>query len=239
MMPAVSGGDSKKPELGSEEFVRLSRAVRDRAERRGWTPPSEEEFNRDWILPEDTIAGPVHRLGGGTERLAVMEQLKAGVLVAVARTAQICRGGAETIVRFAHIPPTEWRGLSSEAEHLFWDQNTLVVEDLGTTGYGSGPTQRYFGIRFDPRDGYLDPTPSVQPANAIQAVARGSDLSRDEAERFSRAILAGWPGSTRAFAHEKALLFFPEHKVPRDWFYDIFSLIRGPKNPGPQPKRRD
>jgi hypothetical protein len=69
--------------------------------------------------------------------------------------------------------------------------------------------------------------------------ARTSDLSGDDAKRFSHAILAGWPDSTREFARAKALLFFPDKKVPRDWFYNIFSLIRGHRNPGKLPKKRD
>ena len=64
------------------------------------------------------------------------------------------------------------------------------------------------------------------------------DLPTAEAENFSRAILAGWPQTTEEVALQKAKLFFPDNKVPKDWFLKKFRVIRGPKTRGKQPKTR-
>ncbi len=101
---------------------------------------------------------------------------------------------------------------------------------------------RFFNIRFDPSSfsgGEPPPLPQEDEEKvASPAIGRDREISTDEANRFSKAVIAGWPEATETFAHTKALAFFPDSKVTREWFLGIFRLIRGPKNRGKPPKER-
>ncbi|TMJ18071.1 MAG: hypothetical protein E6G94_00745 [Alphaproteobacteria bacterium] len=62
------------------------------------------------------------------------------------------------------------------------------------------------------------------------------NLSGPEARRFSEFALAAWPNISEREAHRRAVALYYDKKVPRDWFWNIFRTIRGPKNPGKVPK---
>ncbi|MGQ0661624.1 hypothetical protein [Sphingosinicella sp.] len=211
-----------------------------------WQPPTDEEFQSRWVRPEGALERKPHEWQGEMERKTLLEKLKAGIVVGVARNAQLTRSSNERIVQFARIPASDWRALSPDAEYLFWTKGTLIAEGSTPGGYGGGDTQRYFEIRLDP-DTFAGAPPVAEeaeeqpssPPSMPTADQRTTDLPKAEAERFAKAVVHGWPNCTREFAREKALLFYPQHRVPRDWSYRIFRSIQGDKKPGPQPKNRD
>jgi hypothetical protein len=107
-----------------------------------------------------------------------------------------------------------------------------------TTGLISLDQCKVLSIEAPPPPSPSAPEPPKQEkiASPKGDEQRISTLSKIEAEKFCRAILAGWPDTTEENAHAKSLLFFPDKKVPRDWFRPIFRAIRGPKKRGPAAK---
>jgi len=219
----------------------------------GWTPPTEDEFN-GWFTPDDVLEGQGHRAEGLTRKRELIEQLRGGMVLPVARTGQ--PDPRKTVLEsFVPISRELWAEFSDEGNSLFWERGLAVITVFFGDGSGYGGyshTFRFFDVRFDPRSfsgrPISAPEPPVQAAPSLTAQAtadpqraepRTADLSTADAERFCRAILGGWPDATQDFAHEKALLFFPDNRVPRDWFRSILRSIRGHKNPGRQPKTRE
>ena len=189
------------------------------------------------------------------DRIRVLERLRAGQIIAVARSASL---GSKPPISLWRIRQSTWIGWDGEYDDNFWDDGDAsfsVPADGGIEGY-SFTTLRCFDIRFDPATFSGRPPPSVPPDGSPRTVIvpeiadesdegeplkpeRDKEISKDDATRFSRAVLAGWPDATEKFAHEKALAFFPNRKVPRDWFLRIFRSIRGPKSRGVQPRTRN
>lgn len=111
-----------------------------------WKPPTESEFN-EWFTPNDALEGDHSHF----KKRSVLEQLRAGLLIAVARNAQIAAGTSASPERFVRILVGPWRRLSDADEEYFWKSGNLIVEDRGSTGYGGDGTQRYLDVRFDPK----------------------------------------------------------------------------------------
>lgn len=136
------------------------------------------------------------------------------------------------------IVPTWFWSMDTPRGLDFWDTGFLE-RFLPVKGYSYDANRwiKLFQIRFF----FPGDLPNAQQPSEPETRTRSSlaDISRSDAESFSRAILAGWPSATEAFAHTKAKLFFPDNKVPRDWFLGIFRSIRGPKSPGKTPKNRN
>jgi len=126
-------------------------------------------------------------------------------------------------------------------------------------GHPTGDKERYFDIKFDPASFSSKPLPPpppdgadpvflaevgvetiLQSQEAERRVARAKldPLSAMDAERFCRFLLDVRPNATERDAHRRAVDFFHDRRVPRDWFWDIFRSIRGDKKPGPPPKTR-
>jgi hypothetical protein len=177
---------------------------------------------------------------------AIAGRLRTGLIVATAgiRAREVNTHPPSTVKDpLMPIPAKHWDSWPSRADPKFWKVGDVSL--YGPTGLLHAS---YHDVRFHP-EGIAalvppaPPTVSIAPAAAptplpIPAPARAA-LSGDEAKRFSRAILEGWPESTEDFAWGKAKLFFPANKVSRDWFKGIFRSIRGHRNPGKQPKDRD
>lgn len=207
----------------------------------GWTPPSEDEFNGNWVTSLEALEVSDERFADDEDKWAIIERLRAGQIVSVARTAQI-RGDVAGVRPFVIVPSGAWQRADQNDMFRFWKKGDLVVNDV-RDGVIHGGKQRYFDVRFDPQT-FSGRPPQMPDDHADEnlssvVVERGKEISTDEAQRFSSAIIAGWPEATEVFAHAKALAFFSENKVPREWFLGIFRSIRGPKNRGKQPKRRD
>lgn len=208
-----------------------------------WQPPTEDEFNRDWLTPEEALDLLTYD-ERDTKRRWLMSRLKTEQIIAVARTG--APGGR--MEPFPLVPAQYWGGWDEYGDEHFWATGDATFHVGIRAGY-SGHKLRFLDIRFDPSSFSgertmripLPPAPPAPPEAEVPPTppVPRKDISRDDAERFSRAILAGWPDSTEDFAYRKAELFFPDKKVPRDWFKKIFRLIRGPKNRGKQPKTRE
>jgi len=208
-----------------------------------WQPPTEDEFNDDWITPLDALDVSDVRMADHHDQWAILEQLRAGQIIAVARTAQTSQ--ADGLVRpLMRVPAAAWSRMRQFEDDRFWATGHLVVTAGATDNYGGAinAKDRFFNIRFDPGSFSGRPPPALphddEGKPASPTTDRDKEISTDEATCFSRAVLAGWPDATEAFAHAKALAFFPENKVPREWFLSIFRSIRGPKNRGKSPKKR-
>lgn len=211
-----------------------------------WQPPTENEFNSDWVTPDDGLGVLVQFLEERTRCKGIKDRLESGAMIAVARTGRSERD--RSLQPFVPVSNRVWRHMDSSEEDHFWNSGDAVVQVPSSGNYGSGlEKHHYFDVRFDPQ-GFSGKPPTKAVADHLAETSDAplphpppaplKDLSVDDAERFSRAILAGWPDSTEEAAHKQATHYFPEHKVPRDWFKSIFRVIRGPKNPGKQPKNR-
>lgn len=207
----------------------------------GWQPPTEDEFNSDWISPLEALDVSDIRMAEDHEIWAITERLRAGQIIAVARTGSM-RADLAGVVPFVKIWPGAWRRMTPTDEHYFWRTGDLSVE-AAPADYlkGLGHRDRYFNIRFDPASFSANPPPPLAlngpDPTAQEAVDQFPEmdlpqLSKSDAERFCRAILAGWPEAGQDFAHAKAILFFPDRRIPRDWFRRILRSIRGPTKPG-------
>jgi hypothetical protein len=181
---------------------------------------------------------PVHQWEGANERRAILEKLKAGVLVGVARYAQLADDESVPPKTLLPVARRAWKLLSDDDEYHFWKEGNVIAEYPRSAGYGAvEKVERYFDVRLAPNTFLID----YQDEPSEQAPVPGppkdrADLSEAEAERFCRAMLEGWPNAGQDFAHDKAVLFFPDSKVPRDWFRSIFRSTRGPTKPGPKGK---
>lgn len=217
------------------------------------TELSPAEYAR-WLTPHQAINALCPPLDYSTARYELFIRLKNGLVQTAAELCVIRRHGSER-ERYARnkMAAGVWEKRDSPPDHQFWDAGSIVLRNRE---YQNDHELSYFGVRFDPdqiavlvaaQTNTLSQITAAKSAivagnSAGEAIAPSPpkrDLPKGEAENFARAILAGWPTSTEEFALAKARLFFPEHKVPKDWFLGIFRLIRGPRNRGKQPKNRD
>lgn len=212
-----------------------------------WQPPTEEEFNNEWITHLDALDVSDERMADDHEKWTVLEQLRAGQVLAVARTAQV-NPTVGAVQPFVRISAGAWRRAGQSEQFYFWKTGHLVVQGTEKTDdYGGVLTrekERYFNIRFDPASfsGRPPPPEDHAPEAAKTKLALPEELpplSKAEAERFCKAIVVGWPEATQDWAYEKAQLFFPGNKVTRDRFRSILRSIRGPMKPGKRGKTDD
>lgn len=183
---------------------------------------------------------------------ALLNRLSLGLLIAGAELTTWHSGDQEERAPLLVVPRSFWYHPSHfQMGTTFWKTGDVTVFGVTGAGYGISANDyvAFTGVRFDPEGlaavamamGHDVPelahSPPAKP-DAPQSIARRNDISIDDAKRFSTAVIAGWPTATEKFAHAKALAFFPENKVPREWFLGIFRSIRGHKNPGVPPKTR-
>lgn len=197
---------------------------------------SEAEFY-SWLTPRDALARiGVTRLNPTTCN-AITARVQGGLLRIAAEVRQ--RNGTDSIA-FWIVPPGLWQSDPPSWNEAFW--NTGDYAALHQSYRGSDARFQLFGIRFEPAGierfmraaGLLtEEAPSPPKPEPVKDLP---PLSTAEAERFCRAILLGWPDCSQDFAHEKAVLFYPENKVSRDWFRSILRSIRGHTKPGKKPK---
>ena len=207
---------------------------------------------KGWLTPKQALdlyvaCGQIQETGARQ----IADRLAIGVIRSIAQYVVDAKSARR---EFQRLPDTYWRGFAPLADSHFWDTGDRsiwrrVVVSSSQAWMGRSTDQvrdaALYGVRFDPAPirallQIATPTqemPSAeQSAKAVAAIERGAPLSRAEAEKFSKAILHGWPGATEEWVYEKALLFFPDRRVARDPFRVIFRAIRGPKKRGKQPK---
>lgn len=214
----------------------------------GWQPPTEDEFNLDWFTPLDALGVKKIEMAPSHEVWALLERLRAGQIIAVARTATV-RADLVGVRPMVKVNAGAWRRMNDDDEHFFWLTGDLSVETSPALNLkGTVNRDRFFDVRFDPTSFSGQPPVQIEVEDEIQGNSASQDsdiqipkpqLAKSEAERFCRALIAGWPDASQDFAHGKAQLFFPDHKVPRDWFRGILRSIQGPKKPGKPGKTKD
>lgn len=204
-----------------------------------WKPPTEEEFNHNWLRPSRAleIVNPVYEDESTTKRW-LMARLKSGVIIAAARTVHYEGGRLE----FAAIPARLWEQSDEWGDDHFWATGDDVFNEKGTR-------LRMLDIRLDPqtlgsRAKMADPPDSTSGLRSRKKAKPSGDdkwesLSSSDADKFCRFLLDIRPNATEREAHRRAVDFFHDRKVPRDWFWEIFRAIRGHRNPGKRPKDRN
>jgi hypothetical protein len=132
------------------EILRLRHASGSMGQAVQWRPPTEEEFG-EWFTPLDALGVSDDALAADHEKWAILEQLRGGQIIAVARTAQI-NPTVASVEAFVRVLPGPWRRMGQADQMYFWKTGHLVVSTGGTDSYGgeTGEKQRYFNVRFDP-----------------------------------------------------------------------------------------
>jgi hypothetical protein len=82
------------------------------------------------------------------------------------------------------------------------------------------------GGRLPSRTGREPAFPGADPPPADR-----KPLTESEAKRFCAFLLSEKPDATMRDAHARAIGFYHDRKVPRDWFWSIFRTIQGPRAP--------
>tara|TARA_R110000868_G_scaffold34144_3_gene123438 strand:- start:4159 stop:4875 length:717 start_codon:yes stop_codon:yes gene_type:complete len=229
------GGEWVHPLLPAAQGFEDSSVVTDRE----FDPIPRDEFE-GWLTPREAMSALGYPAVTGLK--AFLRELETGRVRAAAEDIRWWRGGESGQESYGLIDPRFWTVDPPTASSDLWPfgQHKFVIHQ---NSYGLQSTIRItmFDVRFEPRSTPKTKQnlslPPTEPDDLSAASKR--DLPKTDAERFSKAIIAGWPDATEPFAHQKAVLFFPDNKVPRDWFLSIFRLIRGPKSRGRQPKIRD
>ena len=194
-----------------------------------------------WMSPRDALKlCYAEGWDWSTTVATIGTRMKSGLIDTMAR--HVAQPGKDRL-EYVLLKHEFWRDYwSPTSDHDFWKTGDIEIRGGRVTGYGDDRVKvSFFGVKFDP-DAIRAMLPATgestlpTPQREIAVEDRQRQLASGDAEKFSRAILAGWPDATEEWAREKALLFYPEHKIPRDWFRDIFRAIRGPKKRGKQPK---
>lgn len=200
-----------------------------------WKPPTEEEFDKNWLPPFDLIGNDANtpdKLRG--QRRWVMDRLKSGVIVAVARTASQLGKPTRSLEL---VKPELWEGYSYDAHFWQYGDATFTVA-VDNAGYHYTDL-RCLGIRVDPDrlDGRVHVTQTAAPVpepSASDAIL--PQLPNAEADRVSRLILAAYGTTvTEVRAVELARVLCAGYRLSRDPFLVRFRLIRGDKKPGKVP----
>lgn len=211
-------------------------------------PIPEAEFSR-WLSPSAALDSLGHHLERNLIMQAVVNRLRLGMIQAAAELAVVhTEAGDEEGQTNFPVPKVLWRATDVTPDRMFWKTGDMMFSTSTSTGYVINVFDwvAFTGIRFEPSGVAAlkvalgrkpEAVASDVTADATPAAADNrSQLARAEAERFCHAILAGWPDATQDFAHDKAVLFFPDRRVPRDWFRSILRSIRGSTKPGKKPK---
>jgi hypothetical protein len=202
--------------------------------------PNEEDFNNDWIPPHEAL-GILNYQSEYSKRRWIMDRLKSGLILAVARTGDI----NGTVTSFPEVPRQFWNLCDEAGDDHLWETGDITFHRSGATGYGDGWDHRCQDVRFNPAsfNGRIPATVCVDSISTLEEPKVGPELqdsrspiAQAEAERFCRAILAGWPDANQDWAYEKAQLFYPEKKIARDRFRSILRSIRGPVKRGKKAK---
>lgn len=84
-----------------------------------WQPPTTDEFN-DWFTVEDALGSLFDVLEPWHKRRWLMERLKAGIVIAVARSGQ-AKSTQNQISSLVPIHPALWPKMTAHDETHFWE----------------------------------------------------------------------------------------------------------------------
>jgi hypothetical protein len=130
-----------------------------------WKPLADDEFMASWFKPLDLLDVSDPRLADDADKWEIVEQLRAGQINAVARTAQT-RADLAGVQPLIPVPAGAWRRMGQTEEHYFWKTGHLVVDHPESEWVkGDGHKDRYFNIRFDP-ESFSGRAPATSPQEA-------------------------------------------------------------------------
>ncbi len=116
----------------------------------GWTPPTEDDFNHRWFTHLEVLEVSDERMAEDHEKWAIVEQLRGGQILAVARTAQV-NPTVGSVQPFVRLTAGAWRRAGQAEQYHFWKTGHLVVNGVEKSDdYGgvlTGEKERYFNIR--------------------------------------------------------------------------------------------
>ena len=105
-------------------------------------PGDEIDFD-EWVTPLSALGVSDSRMADEHEMRSILERLKGGALVAVARNGWHYGDGGEHQYDLVRVPSRAWRSLDRNDEAFFWNSGDLVAESV-TDSF------RFFDIRFHP-----------------------------------------------------------------------------------------
>lgn len=204
----------------------------------GWQPPSEDEFN-NWVTVDDALGLLVDITEPWHKRRWLMERLKAGLIIGVARTGQPSEREPK-ISAFVHISQRLWQMWRDSGDEHFWETNgeNAIFDHYGSTGASGGSTpQRFFDVRFDPKT--FSGKPPIAPPDAPDTKPEGAKdlpaVKRRDLDRWHEVFKATHPNAPEALAMRSAAAMFPDNRIPRQWVREL----RGPQPIGKPKTRHD
>ena len=170
------------------EILRLRKAAVEALA--AWEPPTNEQFC-NWFTPDDAVEGLTGRLEDGPKKRWLLERLRAGAIIGVARQSQ-ARGMTSS---FTRVPPRAWEFLDDD-DPQFWefgDVSVIIQHPSQPTGRGgqTSPTahrERYLEVRFHPDDFSGGHRPRVVPPPTDTA-----DPAREEGQQQAITNKGGRP----------------------------------------------
>lgn len=219
---------------------------------------SEDELET-WLRPNEALSRLPEGWDDRTKRRAILGRISIGHIHCGAKTCVVQSSRRSNIDRRAtcrvgdHLWLDPW---SCHAEDLWtigdlrFDNSPplelvyLFVDGVPQPNDPEIITVSYTGVRLDPVSyrrafdlpSLAGPEPEAKAPPNDQSADTKKPLPTAEAERFAKAVIAGWPQATQDWAHRKAALFFPDQTIGREQFRHIFRAIQGPKTRGKPPK---
>jgi len=189
----------------------------------GWEPPSEEEFNNDWMTVREARKFAQQVARPYAERW-LLDQLKEGLIAAVARSGPLEANGP--MKPMVPVMPGQWSRWDDEGPEYFWTSGVAVFEKSDSTGYGSVITDRFFDVRFNPRT--FNGKINVAPEPEAPAIPRTAGEPEEVAPAGNRkpmpdALLQKWaelfrqayPDGNQTLARRSIDGMFPDKKATR------------------------
>lgn len=197
------------------------------------------DTSRTWIAAAEAVLMLKEHFGTNVDTQSRLIHRAAASMIAT----RCVRMKFGTHDAYRHVPERDNCFVSHEFWEAFEEYGLRATEDwvAGDFGvYKDRAVTSIFGVEFCAED-VQKIVPRFRSSNdasvtnevaSVGQIDRSSPLSEADAQRFAKAIIAGWPEASQDWAHEKALLFFPDRTISRDNFRAIFRAIQGPKNRG-------
>lgn len=202
-------------------------------------PISPEEYER-WLPPPVAIKMLEPILVESFAKREIYNRLCGGEILCVARTANWYHQRTVETKDYGRLGAFIWQINQPKDHDLFWRTGThKLLRPLHPSATSKHPVE-CFGIRFEPQgiNAVLrDSGIALTSASSDVRATSKKPLSEADAEKFARAIIAGWPQASQDWAHEKLGHFFPDHTMGRENFRRIFRAIQGHKPRGKPPKK--
>lgn len=200
---------------------------------------SEAEYDR-WLSTTDAMSllMSVEGWKAYTATKTITQRLKDGLIAVAAKHLVWKSEGNREKLEFHQWTIGAWPDRTDDPRHDFWKSGDVEF-DVPAEGYAikAGPIVALYSVRFRPEDiqSIIPPLGKVSIAEETPKTP-SSPIAAAELERFCRLYVAIWEDRSvedRAWVACKAT--YPDNKVARDPFREVFREIRGPVKPGKKP----